>query len=257
VTATLAGRRIVVTRRPGQSTALVAGLRDRGAEVLEVPAIEIAPPDDPAPLDAALRGLERYQWIAFTSGNAARAVADRLAAIGLPPSLAARGPRIASIGPSTTDALRAGFPGDPVSLEPAGEFRAAGLVRAFSREPVKGARVLLPVSSLARDELARGLLDLGAVVDSIPAYRTVEPHGLRAAVARCLAGKPDAVTFASPSAVTGFASAAGAEALGLPAVVIGPTTEAAARAAGLDVRAVAEPSTTEGLLAALEALFRA
>ncbi|MFI5006451.1 MAG: uroporphyrinogen-III synthase, partial [Solirubrobacterales bacterium] len=74
----LAGRRIVVTRRLSQASALVRALRDRGAAVLEVPAIEVVPPEDVRPLDAALSRRESYDWIAFTSANAVHAVRDRL-----------------------------------------------------------------------------------------------------------------------------------------------------------------------------------
>jgi uroporphyrinogen-III synthase len=62
----------------------------------------------------------------------------------------------------------------------------------------------------------------------------------------------DAATFAAPSAVEAFAAAAGPRSAGLPAVVIGPTTEAAARAAGFEVLGAASPSTAEGLVEALE-----
>jgi uroporphyrinogen III methyltransferase/synthase len=250
----LAGRRIVVTRRPDQSSALVRALRDRGAEVLEVPAIEVVPPEDTQPLDAALSSRGRYDWIAFTSANAVLAVRDRLGALGLP-SLTASGPRIASLGPSTTAAVRAAFPDGAVALEPAAAFRAAGLVEAFAGVGGAGARVLVPASSRARDELPLGLRKLGFEVEVVEAYRTVEPPQLAESVSRCLEQGFDAVAFASPSAVEGFAGAAGSRARGLAAAVIGPSTEAVARAAGFDVRAVAHPSTAEGLVEALERLW--
>lgn len=253
----LAGRRIVVTRRPGQASALVQALRDRGAEVIEVPAIETAPSEDTGPLDEALGRIEGYDWVAFTSANAVRAVRDRLSALGLAPAIGPRGPRIAVVGASTSEALRVAFPDDVVALEPAGEPGAAGLLRAFARTGCAEGRVLLPASSRARDDLPRGLRELGVTVDVVEAYRTVEPAGLAEAVTHCFDKGFGVVTFASPSAVEGFVAAAGARAAGLPAVVIGPTTEAAARAAGLDVRAVARPSTAEGLVAALERLFAA
>jgi len=253
----LTGRRIVVTRRPGQSSALVQALRDRGADVIEVPAIETAPCEDPGPLDEALGRLEGYDWIAFTSANAVQAVRDRLGALGLAPAIGRRGPRIAVVGASTREALRLAFPEDAAALDPAGDPGAAGLLRAFARTGCAGGRVLLPSSSRARDELPRGLRGLGATVDVVEAYRTLEPAGLAEAVTHCLDKGFDVVTFASPSAVEGFVVAAGARGTGIPAVVIGPTTEAAARAAALDVRAVAHPSTAEGLVAAVERLFAA
>jgi len=249
---TLAGRRIVVTRRRGQSASLVELLRVRGATVLEVPATMIGPPPEPAPLDDALRELERFDWLVFTSANAVGAVRDRLGQLGLPSGITARGPRIASVGAATTRALRHAFPDDGVDLEPESDYRAAGLVRSFEARGCAGAAVLLPVSSRARDELPSGLRALGAEVSAVVAYATLEPPDLREAVSACLDEGFDAAVFAAPSAVEAFVAAAGPRAEGLRAVVIGPTTEAAARAAGCEVLATASPSTAEGLVEALE-----
>jgi uroporphyrinogen-III synthase len=251
---TLAGRRLVVTRRRGQSSRLVELLVERGATVLEVPAIEIVAPPDAGPLDEALGALEGYDWVVLTSANAVSAVLGRLAVLGLAPRLGARGtrPKVASVGPATTAALRSSFPEDRVALEPGLDFRAAALVEAFAREGVAGARVLVPASTRARDELAQGLRGLGADVDVVAAYATVEPPGLAEAVRESFGAGFDLALFTSPSAVEAFANAAGERARGLAVAVIGPTTEAAARAAGMDVRAVASPSTVEGLVAAAE-----
>lgn len=248
----LAGRRIVVTRRAGQASTLVRLLQERGAEVVEVPAIEIVAPADVSPLDEALRSLERYQWLVFTSANAVNAVLGRIAVLGLEPRLGARGPKLASVGPATTAALRSAFPADRVALEPAGDFRGRALADAFAGALHGGERVLIPSSSRGRPELAEGLRSLGAQVDAVGAYATVEPADLRPRVLACLEAGFDLVAFASPSAVESFVAGAGALARGLPAVVIGPTTAQAALAAGLEVRAVARPSTSEGLAAAAE-----
>jgi uroporphyrinogen-III synthase len=252
MTLTLAARRLVVTRRTGQASRLVELLGQRGAIVLEVPAIEIVAPPDRGPLDAALGALETYHWVVLTSANAVAAVLGRIAILGLEPRLGGHGARIASVGRATTAALRASFPGDRVALEPAAGSGAGALVEAFAARGVRGARILVPSSTRAREDLARGLRALGAEVNVVAAYATIEPPGLAGAVARCLAEGFDLALFASPSAVEGFARAAGDRASGLPAAVIGPTTEAAARAAGMEVRAVAEPATTEGLVAAAE-----
>jgi uroporphyrinogen-III synthase len=92
-------------------------------------------------------------------------------------------------------------------------------------------------------------------VDGVVAYVTVPPHGLGPRLEELARQGFDLLTFASPSAVENLMAAAGAGARGLPAAVIGPVTEAAARAAGLDVRAVAEPSTAEGLVTAVVRLL--
>jgi uroporphyrinogen III methyltransferase/synthase len=250
--ASLAGRRIVVTRRRDQATTLVDLLQARGATVSVVPATEIGPPPEPGPLDAALRDLQRFDWLVFTSANAVEAVKDRLARLGLPGPIRSRGPRIASVGPATTRVLERSFPEDRVGLEPESDYRAAGLVRAFEVSGCAGTAILVPASTRAREELPSGLRALGAEVTVVAAYATLEPAGLGEAVARCLAQGFDAVTFAAPSAVEAFAAGAGARVRGLPAVVIGPTTEVAARARGFEVLATASPSTAEGLVGALE-----
>ncbi len=253
----LAGRRIVVTRRKAQGSDLVRLLQERGAEVIEVPAIEIVPAEDVAPLDEALVSLERYQWLVFTSANAVNAVLGRIAVLGLEPRLGVRGPRLASVGPATRAALRSAFPADRVSLEPSEDFRAEGLARSFGAVLSGGERILVPSSSRGRPELTQALRALGAQVDAVSAYATVEPADLRSRVEACLEAGFDLVLFASPSAVEGFVAGAGARSRGLAAAVIGPTTAQAAAAAGLDVKAVARPSTSEGLVVAAEAALAA
>lgn len=243
----------MLTRRPGQASALASLLLERGAEVVEVPAIEVAAAPDPAPLDEALTALGRYQWIVFTSANTVNAVLGRIAVLGLEPRLGARGPKVAAVGPATAAALRQSFPEDRVALAPEASFRAAGIAEAFAKRGIAGARVLLPGSSRAREELPALLRGLGATVDAVVAYATVEPPDLGEKVAKVVAQGFDLVAFASPSAVEAFAQAAAGRAQGLAAVVIGPTTAEAARAAGFDVRRVASPSTSEGLVAAAEA----
>ena len=248
----LAGRRVVVTRQKGQAGALVERLQAKGAIVLEVPAIEIVPPKDTGPLDSALESLDSYDWVVLTSANTVNALLSRLTVLGLYPKLGSAKRRVASVGPATTAALRASFPEDRGVLEPRGDFGAAGLLEAFAKERLNGRRVLVPASSEARDELASGLRGMGAVVDVVVAYNLIEPPGLGEAVGRCLADGFDLAIFASPSAVEAFARSAGSRAAGLPAAVIGPTTEAAARTAGLEVVGVASPSTLEALVATAE-----
>jgi uroporphyrinogen-III synthase len=244
----LRGRRVLVTRRWPE---LMAGLAAEGAIASEVPLVEVRAPSDPGPLDEALRGLGRYQWLVFTSANAVEAVASRMAAIGVPLEA---GIGLASVGPATTQAIDGAWPGTEVAIAPATDFRGAGLVTAFESQPLDGQRILLPVSDRAAATVERGLSERGARVDRVIAYRTVATRGeglgehLRAGV--------DVAVFASPSAVEAFAAAAGEHGRRVPAAVIGPTTADAARAAGLEVLALAQPSTVEGVLAALAAAWR-
>jgi uroporphyrinogen III methyltransferase / synthase len=244
----LAERRVLLTRRPEQGEPLARRLADLGATVVFAPAIEVGPPEDPGPLDEALRALEGYEWLVFTSTNAVAAVKARLEALGrkaLPKEL-----KIASVGRATSEAAQEAFPESRVALAPADDYRGLGLVEAFAKLDPQPRRVLLPGSNLSAPTLADGLRALGATVDVRIAYRTSTPEDLKSRLEETLASGIDLVLFASPSAVQGFADALGAGAAGVPAVVIGPTTAASARLAGMQILAVADPSTVEGLAAA-------
>jgi uroporphyrinogen III methyltransferase/synthase len=247
----LEGRRVLVTRRPEQSERVVAGLRELGATVVEVPTLELAPPEDMAPLDRALRRLHRYDWLVFTSGNAVRSVRTRLSELGMDAGAIGRALPVASVGPATSEVVRELFPGGDVSLEPSTGFQAEALLEVFTVRGCAGQRFLLPTSSRARDLLPKGLTALGAEVEVLVAYRTVSPEGVADRLTEALGGGIELAVFASPSAVEGFLAALGERAAGLPSAVIGPVTERAARAGGLDVRVVATPSTGQGLLDAV------
>jgi uroporphyrinogen-III synthase len=248
----LAGRRVLVTRRPEQAGSLSAGLRTLGAEVIEVATVAIAPPVDVTPLDDALRRLKDYDWLVFTSANAVSATAARMSALANVPTTV---PRIASVGSATSDAIARQWPGTRVALEPASDFRAEGLLAAFRALGESPAlRCLLPLADRARDTLRSGLRDLGYRVDDVTAYRTVTPPDLRIVLEKAL-GTAELGVFASPSAVEGFVNALGERSRQLPVVVIGPTTEQAARVAGLEVRAVATPATVPGLIEAVVRLL--
>jgi uroporphyrinogen-III synthase len=247
----LKGMRVLVTRRPEQSSGLTQELRAQGATVIEVPLIAVAPPQDAAPLDGALHSIEAYDWLVFTSVNAVRAVADSLRGLGAMSVY----PPVASVGPSTSEGIREYLPGARIERMPQSDYRAEGLLAAFSDGEVYGKHFLLPVSDRARDVLADGLAARGGHVDRVVAYRTVAPPEAGPVLARALAEGVDVVTFASPSAVENFAELAPARGVGVRAAVIGPVTEARARALGLEVVAVAEPATSEALARALAHVF--
>lgn len=249
--APLAGRRILVTRRSEQSEALTAGLVALGAEVVEVPLVELAAPTDPGPLVTALEQIDRYHWVALTSANAVQALGDALERAG---RVLPSGARVASVGPSTSRAVRERFGVDP-ALEPPSDYRAEGLLRAFASLDLAEQRILLPVSDRAREVLEGGLRARGAHVDVVVAYRTVTPAGAGEALTRALHAGADLVTLASPSAVEGLTGALRGRAAHVCVAVIGPVTEHAARAAGLNVRVVATPFTVEGLLLAIRRHF--
>src|SRR5258708_30815409 len=220
----------------------MAGLASLGAVASETPLIELRPPSDRRPLDEALRGLARYEWLVFTSANAVEAVSTRMAAlgVGLPAGLS-----LASVGPATPLAVHAAWPGARVSVEPAGDFRAAGLVAAFDPAAGRGRRVLLPVSDRAAETVSRGLAERGAGVERVVAYRTVSADGGQS-LAETLRGGVDVAVFASPSAVEAFAAFAGEDGRGVPAPGLRPPTAEGAPAPRLPPLPIPPPAPPGG-----------
>jgi uroporphyrinogen-III synthase len=232
MTRTLEGRTIVVTRPADRSAKLVEMLEARGALAIVAPAIEVKPARSAA-LTTALKDLAagRFAWIVLTSPATVAMLDERLDS---PDDVRAS---VAAIGDGTADAYR----------------RYVGLAHSFPRGD---GRVLCARADIAPDGLEDALAAKGWTPTRVDAYRTVFPKTLPKEARDALAaGEVDAVTFTSASTVRGFVGALGAV-KGTPKVVsIGPVTSKEARAHGFRVHAVADPHTTEGLVAALERLF--
>ncbi|MBI4260698.1 MAG: uroporphyrinogen-III synthase [Actinobacteria bacterium] len=248
----MAGRRFLVTRPAEEAAELADLLRAEGAEAIVAPTIRIEPLEGEAlaRLDTAARELAdgAFEWVAFTSVRAVDAVLGRLAALGYGPFPAVVRARLAAIGTATADRLaEAGLRAELVPER----FTTEGLAQAF---PEGTGRVLTPRADVAPDGLEDALAARGWSPTRVDAYRTELPDALPDEALRALReGRIDAVVFTSASTVRGFERLVSG--VGLPpAVCIGPVTAEAARAAGLEVAAVAEPHTVEGVVAALVGL---
>lgn len=248
----LFGKRIVVTRAKGQAEALSTRLHALGAEVVELPTIEIRPAADCAALDQAIGELACYDWLIFTSANGVRFFLERLDRSAT--DLRALRARICAIGPATRAAIEALH----LKVDLMGkEYVAEGLVEAFAAHELAGQRVLLPRAAVARDVVPAELARRGARVDVVEAYRTVVPEEASARAREIFAARrPDCITFTSSSTVQNFVSAAGADRLaGVRVATIGPVTSETARGLGIPVAAEARPYTVDGLVNALLGLF--
>jgi uroporphyrinogen III methyltransferase/synthase len=259
----LAGRRVLVTRTRKQASALSAGLRELGAQVVEIPTIEILPPEDPRPLADAAAEVERYQWLVFTSPNGAEAFFGALAVAGKD-ARALHGAKVAAIGPATARAIR------ERGVEPevvAKSFVAEGLLEALAGFDLQGRRVLVPRAAQARQVLPETLASRGAVVEVVPAYRTVAPEESAGRLARALEEGLDAVTFTSSSTATNLMALLDEQgrqelirrtrAGELVAASIGPITSRTAQGLGLAVQVEPAAYTIPDLIQALAGHFAA
>jgi uroporphyrinogen III methyltransferase / synthase len=256
----LFGRRVVVTRARAQAGELSAKLEGLGAEVLEFPTIEILPPEDFEPLDAAIRDLDSFAWLIFTSVNGVEAFAGRLAHNGLDLRAVPRNARIAAIGPATAQRIRdLGLQVDVVPRE----FRAEALIERVTGDSLAGQKVLIPRARVAREILPDKLREAGAEVVVPPAYESVPSLAGRNELAKRLQDDEVAcVTFTASSTVENFVRAFGAkEAVRLLAetrvACIGPITADTARKHGIRVDARAREYTIDGLIEAVVELLAA
>ena len=256
----LAGRRVLLTRAADASPASRSLFSEAGAQVIELPALVIGPPDDWGPLDAALRSLERFHWLIFSSANGVDAVWQRLDHLHL--HQGPTWPRLAAVGRKTAQAIQR--QGWPIPFVPQ-DFVADSLLACFP-EPVHGRQLLLPrVQSGGRPLLAEQFRRQGATVVEAPAYESRCPATVPAPAATALAqGHVDVITFTSSKIVRNTVALLAAH-LGerwrsrlahAKVVSIGPETSHTCRALLGRVDAEANPHHMEALVAAAGRLFQ-
>jgi uroporphyrinogen-III synthase len=254
----LAGKRVVVTRAEEQSQELVDALENLGAQVLLMPTVSFAPPEDSTELDAALRNKKDLDWILFTSQNAVRFVFLRACELTHVQPVQPPRPKIAAVGVATAQAARnLDVRVDYVAQTQTGESLAAEL-----RDQLVGKRVLLPRSDRVDDRLPDALREAGAQVKEVVAYRTLRPESLDAEILGALRkAEIAAIVFASPSAyhnLAEFVPPAELTALSerVQFATIGSTTTRALREAGARVAIEANDSSSAGLADAIAKYFQ-
>ena len=240
--------RVLVTRGHEGAEPLAQRLRRLGAIPVHLPVVDLSPVADTSMLDRELLGLSSYDWVVFTSAQTVRVVMERLEALGND-ARAFGGVRICAVGPATAAALRGhGLRPDLIPNSASAENAALALVE----QGVQGARVLFPHSDKTLPVLSETVTAAGAWVSAVIAYCTtaqdvpIDPAFFAAPV--------DIVTLMSPSAVSGLVAAVGDQRWWLAQqvfITIGPTTSAAATAAGLTVAMESPTHTMDGLIGAV------
>ncbi|MGP0063632.1 MAG: uroporphyrinogen-III C-methyltransferase [Isosphaeraceae bacterium] len=247
----LFGQRIVVTRPANESGRAAEVLEAMGAEVILAPTVEVRPITHPGPLDAAIRGLDRFDWLVFTSSNGVRFFIERLETLGK--DLRALGHlQIGAIGPATAEALaefhlRADLVPDT--------YRSESLAVALSLA-ARGRRILLARADRGRTILKDELQHL-ADVTQVAVYHNSDAQSLPPDVeARILDGSVDWITVTSSAIVTRIhtlLSGPARDRVGrdVRLASLSPVTSETAAHLGWDVAAEASEYTWDGLVQAL------
>ncbi len=250
----LFGWRVLVPRTKEQAANVCDQLRACGAVPEQVPTIAVEPPRTPQQMERAVRGLVtgRYQWVAFTSVNAVRAVREKFEEYGLD-ARAFAGVKVAAVGEQTAAALRA-F-GITPDLMPEDEQSTEGLANSWPAyddllDPIN--RVLLPRADIATEGLLIRLTELGWEAEDVTAYRTVRAAPPPAPTREAIKGGGfDAVLFTSSSTVRNLIGIAGKPHSVTVIAVIGPETAKTAAEFGLRVDVIAPKPSAAALVDAL------
>lgn len=243
--ASIAGRRVLVTRAQEEAEQWAERLVGLGATALVFPCLVYVPIGDPALATTLTTALASAGWMLVTSPRGADAAA-RLLDGALPQEV-----RIAVVGATTERACvalfgRVNFVAPRATSAALGE--TLGALLALAQQDSKQ-RVLIIGAAGGRDDAEAALVASGASVTRVDVYRTIPSPAVPRKLDLSAAGIDD-IFLTSPSAVTGLLNTADLPA-GARVITIGPTTSAAARAAGLHVASEAREPTFEGMLEAL------
>jgi uroporphyrinogen III methyltransferase / synthase len=252
----LFGKRVVIARAREQASELRRKFEELGAEVLELPLIEVHPDINPTIADEVFSELATYEWGVFTSPNGARYFLEEV--VRRCRDVRALGPmRFACLGPATAHEIERHHL--EVALLPAKATADALADDLIAQGSLENLRVLVVTGNRNRDDLARRLeKDALAIVDRFPVYRTDFTDLSKDPAAETFRESgADAIAFTSASTVESFAKQAAHLHLASGArkpwrCAIGPLTAAAVREQGWKVDVEAEEHSLDGLVAAVK-----
>ena len=240
--ATAERRRVLLTRSDEDNAEWAEKLAQLGAMPKTLACIQCEPIDTPALRTDLAAAAADADWLTFTSRRGVDAF------VALHPQSLPRA-RVAVVGAATAEAARAGL-GRVDLIGRGGTAASLGTTLASDGDLQNRPRVLLALAENAGDTLERALKAAGARCSRFDVYRTI-PAPAAATKRAMSAFGADNVIFASPTAVQGFVHQVTVD-VPVKVYTIGPSTSAAARAAGLEVTAEAREPSLEGVLESMQ-----
>lgn len=246
----LKGKSIVITRTIEQSKESASALTRLGANVIIFPTLEIVPPENWSKFDDIVSQPGKIDFIIFTSVHSVQMFSKRCREIGA--ELNYNRTLVAAVGNKTSSYCEKN--NIPVSIVPK-KFSAEGVIEALSKYNLKNKTVFVPRSAIGREELPKGLKDLGAIIKSVPAYSVSLPTGekLKRGLNELSDSNPDLFIFTSPSSFENFLQIVNIrnpeQYFGrFDVAAIGPTTKEAIEAKKVKVKILPDEYTIEGLI---------
>ena len=250
----LFGKRVVVTRNREQIGLLSKKLEAVGAEVLEIPLIEISEDRHPETADDVFAEFWSYEWIVFSSANGVRYFFEEfyrrysdIRALG--------GIRFAAIGEATQREIES----HRIEVELVAEKATAeGFAEALiATDSLDNAKVLVVTGNRNRRVLVEKLNAAMAIVDELPVYKTELAELEENRIVKDFRERgADYLIFTSSSAVSSFVAQAKSlklapNAVSPKALSLGPLTSEKLRSHGITVALEASKQTLDTLVAEL------
>jgi uroporphyrinogen-III synthase/AcrR family transcriptional regulator len=245
----LKGKTIVITRTVEQSKESASALTSLGANVIIVPTLEIVPPNDWSKFDSVLSHPEKIDFIIFTSVHSVQMFSKRCREIGA--SINYNRTKVVAIGNKTSSYCHKN--NISVNIIPE-KFSAEGVIEALSKYNLKNKVIFIPRSAIGREELPKGLKDLGAIIKSVPVYNVSIPSGdrLKENLNELNSSDIDLFIFTSPSTFENFLQIAKVKNpfqyfSRFDVAAIGPTTKDAIEEKKVKVKILPDEYTIIGL----------
>jgi uroporphyrinogen-III synthase/AcrR family transcriptional regulator len=246
----LMGKSIVITRTIEQSEDSATALTNLGANVIVFPTLEILPPASWKKFDDIVLLPDKIDFIIFTSAHAVKMFNARCNELNVKLNFSKT--KVVSIGNKTSSVC--GKNNIPVHIVPK-KFSAEGVVEELSKYNLKNKVVFIPRSAIGREELPRGLKDLGAVIKSVPVYNVSLPasENIKPYIEELKKNQPDLFIFTSPSTFENFLQI---EKVSNPVkyfsnfdvAAIGPTTKSSIEKKKVTVNIMPDEYTIDGLI---------
>ncbi|MFB3057908.1 MAG: uroporphyrinogen-III synthase, partial [Ignavibacteriaceae bacterium] len=221
-----------------------------GANVIVFPTLEIVPPASWDSFDSVVINPDKIDFIIFTSAHAVEMFSLRCRELNV--DINFEKINVVAVG-NKTSAICTRYD-IPMSIVPE-KFSSEGVIEKLSKFNLKDKFVFIPRSAIGREELPRGLKDLGAVIKSVPVYNVSLPtkEHIKSNLEKLKNSNPDLFIFTSPSTFENFLQMLNiinpAEYFNkYDVAAIGPTTKATIENRRVKVNIMPDEYTTDGLI---------
>lgn len=246
----LRNKTIVLTRTVEQSKESASAFSELGADVISFPTLEIVPPSSWEEFDRIVSEQEKIDFIILTSAHAVKMYAKRLKELNI--EMLYKQMKVVAVGSKTYSVCEKY--GVPVHIIPK-KFSGEGVVEALSKYDLRNKVVFIPRSAIGREDLPRGLAELGAVIKAVPVYNVSLPtkENIAENIKRLSTGRPDLFIFTSPSTFENFLQIMDVSNpvhffRGFDVAAIGPTTRSAIENKRVRVNIMPDEYTLQGLV---------